>query len=42
VEVDIINLFGFTLKDNIYEWGDNDVQDHPNRIFEKFKQAFWK
>jgi hypothetical protein len=21
MEVDIINLFGFTLKDNIFEWG---------------------
>jgi hypothetical protein len=25
VEVDIINLFGFTLKDNIFEWGENYV-----------------
>jgi hypothetical protein len=26
VKVDIINLFGFTFKDNIYEWGENYVQ----------------
>jgi hypothetical protein len=23
VEVDIINLFGFTLKDSTFEWGEN-------------------
>jgi len=27
VEVGIINLFGFTLKDSIFEWGGNFVQD---------------
>jgi hypothetical protein len=27
-EVDIINLFGFTFKDNIFEWGENYVQYH--------------
>jgi len=37
VEVDIINLFGFTFKDKIYEWGENYVQDHPNYTFEKLK-----
>ncbi len=40
VEVDIINLFGFTFKDNIFEWGKNYVQDHPNCTFEKLEQAF--
>jgi hypothetical protein len=42
MEVDIINLFGFTLRDNISEWGENYVQDHPNCIFEKLEQAFCK
>jgi hypothetical protein len=34
----IINLFGFTFRDNIFEWGENYVQDHPNYTFEKY----WK
>jgi hypothetical protein len=34
MEVDIINLFGFILMDNIFEWGENYVQDHPNCTFE--------
>jgi hypothetical protein len=42
VEVDIINLFGFTLKDNISEWGENYVQDNPNCTFEKLEQSFCK
>jgi hypothetical protein len=42
VEADIINLFGFTFKDNIYEWGENYVQDHPNYTFEKLEQRFCK
>jgi hypothetical protein len=42
MEVDIINLFGFTLKDNIFEWGENFIQDHPNCTFEKLEQAFCK
>jgi len=42
VEADIINLFGFTLKDSIFEWGENYVQNHPNCIFEEFRQAFCK
>jgi hypothetical protein len=28
VEVDIINLFGFTLRDNISKGGENFVEDH--------------
>jgi hypothetical protein len=36
MEVDIINLFGFTFRDNISEWGENYVQDHPNCTFEEF------
>jgi len=33
VDDDIINLFGFTLWDNILEWGENFVQDHTIYIF---------
>jgi hypothetical protein len=42
VEVDIINLFGFTLKDNILEWGEIYVQNDRNYTFEKLKQTFCK
>ncbi len=42
VEIDIINLFGFTLRGNISEWGENYVQDHLNCTFEKLEQAFCK
>jgi hypothetical protein len=42
VEFDIINLFGFTLKDNISKWGENYIQDHTNCTFEKLKQTFCK
>jgi len=37
MEVDIINLFGFTLKDSISKWGKNFVQDHPNCTFEELE-----
>jgi hypothetical protein len=42
MEVDIINLFGFTFKDNISKWGENYVQDHPNCTFEELEQTFCK
>jgi hypothetical protein len=42
VEVDIINMFGFTLIDSIFEWGENFVQNHPNCTFEKLEQTFCK
>jgi hypothetical protein len=42
VKANIINLFGFILRDNILEWGENYVQDHPNYTFEELKQAFCK
>jgi hypothetical protein len=42
VKVDIINLFGFTLKDSIFERGENYVQDDPNFTFKKLEQAFYK
>jgi hypothetical protein len=29
MEINIINLFGFILIDNIFEWGENFVQNHP-------------
>ncbi len=42
VEANIINLFGFTLKDSIFEWGENYVQDHPNCTFEELEQTSCK
>jgi hypothetical protein len=42
VEVDIINMFGFILRDNIFEWDENYVQDHPNYTFEELEQTFCK
>jgi hypothetical protein len=42
LEVDIINLFGFTLRDNISQRGENYVQDHPNCVFEELEQTFYK
>jgi hypothetical protein len=42
VEVDIINLFSFTFRDSIYEWGENYVPDHPSYIFEKLEQTLCK
>jgi len=42
MEVDIMNLFRFTLKDSIFEWGESYVQDHPKCIFEKLEQTFCK
>jgi hypothetical protein len=37
MEANIINLFGFTFRDNIFEWGENYVQDHPNCTFENLE-----
>jgi hypothetical protein len=42
MEADIINLFGFTLRDNIFEWGESYVQDHPNSTFKELEQTFCK
>jgi hypothetical protein len=42
VEVDIINMFGFTFIDSMFEWGENFVQNHPNCTFEKLEQTFCK
>ncbi len=30
------------IEDNIFEWGENFVQDHPNCTFEELEQAFCK
>jgi hypothetical protein len=37
VEVDIINLIGFTFRDNIFEWGENYIQNHPNCTFQELE-----
>ncbi len=46
MELDIMNLFGFTfkdvIKDNILEWNENFVQDHPSCMFGKLEQVFCK
>jgi len=42
MEANIINLFGFILKDNISGWGENYVQNHPNCTFQKLEQTFCK
>jgi hypothetical protein len=42
MEVGIINLFGFTPRVSISEWGENFVQYHPNCTFEKLEQTFCK
>jgi hypothetical protein len=42
IEVDIINLFGFTFQVNIFERGKNIIQNHPNCTFEELEHAFCK
>jgi hypothetical protein len=42
MEANIMNLFGFILRDNISKWGEYFVQDHPNYIFEELEQVFCK
>jgi hypothetical protein len=42
MEANIINLFGFTLRDNIYKWGENYVQDHSNCTFEELEHIICK
>jgi hypothetical protein len=37
MEADIINLFAFILKDNVFEWGKNYAQNHPNCTFEELE-----
>jgi hypothetical protein len=40
--VDIINLFGFTLQENVLEWGEIFVQNYPNSTFKELEQTFCK
>ncbi len=42
VEAYIINLFGFTLQDNISKWGENFLQDHLTCTFDELEQTFYK
>jgi hypothetical protein len=42
VEINTINLFSFTLIDNILEWGEIFVEDHPNCTFKKLEEGFCK
>jgi hypothetical protein len=42
MEANIMNLFGFILQNNIWKWGGNFVQHHPNYIFEELEQVFCK
>lgn len=42
MQANIINLFGFTLRDNILEWGENFVQNHPNCTVNELEQTFYK
>ncbi len=42
MKADIINLFDFILRDSIFEWKENYVQDHPNCTFEELEQTFCK
>jgi hypothetical protein len=38
MEANIIKFFGFILRDNIYKWGKNYIQDHPNCTFEELEE----
>jgi hypothetical protein len=40
IEADIVNLFGFILKDNIFEWGENYIQTHPNCTLKSYSKHF--
>ncbi len=42
MEVNIINLFGYTLWYNILKWGENFIQDNLNYTFDELEQAFGK
>jgi hypothetical protein len=39
---DIVNLFCFTLRDAILEWGKIFLQFHPSSNFEELEMAFRK
>jgi hypothetical protein len=36
------NCLVLLFRDNIFEWGENYVQNHPNYTFEELEQAFYK
>ncbi len=40
MELNIINMFGLTFKDTIFEWGENFVHDNPNCTLEELEQTF--
>ncbi len=40
MEVNILNLFGFTFKGTIFDRGENFDQDHPNYTFKELEQTF--
>ncbi len=40
MEDDIINLFGFTFRDNISEWGEKYVRDHLNCTLKRWSKHF--
>ncbi len=42
MEVDIVNLFSFTLQDIISKWGENFVQDCLNYTIDELEQTFYK
>jgi hypothetical protein len=42
LNIDIINLFDFNLRNNISKWGENFVQDHPTCTFKELEQTFCK
>jgi hypothetical protein len=35
MEINIINMFSFTFRDNICEWVENFIISYPNYTFEK-------
>ncbi len=40
-DTNIMDLFCFTLKDVILEWGKNFMQSHPSCTFLELEVAFW-
>jgi hypothetical protein len=40
-DLTIINLFSFTLKDALSEWGENSLQFHPRCTFDELKTTFF-
>jgi hypothetical protein len=41
-DTDIMNLFCFTLRDAISEWGEDFMQSHPSYIFLELEATFCK